>query len=289
MLLKSQDLLGMVLAMGITVIAVGFAFAGETITESSTTIVKETIPQNEIPISRGSVLSQGISVGGLSNPEGESIEFNFVPGNEINLDDSNGFIRAKITYNGYLQQMGEVTLGVYSANTGEIVKKSEVFLKLINDNIWVTDVMHRFDKQEFIDNPDLLGTYLLKITTENGMLSSKAPFTVSMPSIKPIQEIKTLKPSISTASSTQETSTVSIQQQIKVTEDGFDLSTLEPLFSEKMGKTYLTKILKEYYAKNISKDDFVYLKSFEALECSVTLQDTPNGEQINISCNLKQK
>ena len=279
----------MVLAMGITVFAVGFAFTGETISESSSTIVKETIPQNEIPISRGSVLSQGISVGGLSNTEGESIEFEFVPGNEINLDDSNGFIRAKITYNGYLQQMGEITLGVYSANTGELVKKSEVFLKLINDDIWVTDVMHRFDKQEFIDNPNLLGTYILKITTENGMLTGKAPFTVSMPSVKPIEDIKTMKSSISGTSSTQETSTASVQQKIKVTENGFDLSSLEPILKEKIGKTYLTKILKEYYAKNISKEDFVYLKNFEDLECSVTLQDTPNGNVINISCNLKQK
>ena len=181
------------------------------------------------------------------------------------------------------------SLGVYSANTGEIVKKSEVFLKLINDDIWVTDVMHRFDKQEFIDNPNLLGTYLLKITTENGMLTGKAPFTVSMPSVKPIEEIKTMKSSISATSNTQETSTTPVNQQIKVTEDGFDLSSLEPLLAEKIGKTYLTKILKEYYAKNISKDDFVHLKSFEDLECSVTLQDTPNGQEINISCNIKQK
>lgn len=275
--------------MGITVFAVGFAFTGEIVPESSPTIIKETIPQNEIPISRGSVLSQGVGVVGLSNPEGESIEFNFVPENEINLDDSNGFIRAKITYNGYLQQMGLVTLGVYSANTGELIKKSEIVLDLINDNIWVTDVMHRFDKQEFVDNPDMLGTYILKISTENGMLSGKAPFTVSMPSVKPIEEIKTMKSSISATSSTPESSTASVQQQIKVTDDGFDLSSLEPLFSEKISKTYLTKILKEYYAKNISKDDFVHLKSFEDLECSVTFEDTPNGEEINISCNIKQK
>ena len=208
--------------MGITVIAVGFAFTGETIMEPSTVIAKETIPQNEMPISRGSVLSQGINVGGLSNPDGESIEFEFVPGNEINLDDSNGFVRAKITYNGYLQKMGEVTLEVYSVNTGVSIKKSQVFLDLVNDNIWVTDVMHIFDKQEFADNPDLLGTYLLKITTENGMLSGKAPFTVSMPSVKPLEEIKAIKSSISATSNIQETSDgKSVNQQIKVTEDGF--------------------------------------------------------------------
>ena len=69
----------------------------------------------------------------------------------------------------------------------------------------------------------------------------------------------------------------------------FDISSLEPLLQEKISKTYLTKILKEYYAKNISKDDFVHLKSFEDLECSVTLQDTPEGEEISISCSIKQK
>jgi len=290
-LLKSQDLLGLFFAIGITIVAVGFAFVGESIPESKSSMMDDTvsIQQNEIPISRGSVLSQGIGVSGLSNPEGESIEFDFVSGDEINLDDSNGFIRAKITYNGYLQQMGLVTLGVYSANTGDLVKKSEVVLDLIDENIWVTDVMHRFDKQEFVDNPNMLGTYLLKITTENGILSGKAPFTVSMPSVKPIEEVKTMKSSISATSNTQQSSTESVQQQIKVTDDGFDLSSLEPLFSEKIGKTYLTKILKEYYAKNISKEDFVHLKSFEDLECSVIFEDSPNGEEINISCNIKQK
>ena len=93
----------------------------------------------------------------------------------------------------------------------------------------------------------------------------------------------------SISTSKQETSTVEVQQQIKITDENFDLSSLEPLAADKIGKTYLTKILKEYYAKNISKEDFVHLKSFEDLECSVTFEDTPNGEEINISCNIKQK
>ena len=271
--MKSQDLFGIFFAIGITVFAVGFAFTGESIPEPSPSIMDDTtIPQNEIPISRGSVLSQGIGVGGLSNPDGESIEFDFVSGDEINLDDSNGFLRAKITYNGYLQKMGMVTLGVYSANTGEAIKKSEVVLDLIGDNIWVTDVMHRFDKQEFIDNPDLLGTYIFKISTENGMLSGKAPFTVLMPSVKPIEEVKMVTSSVPTTVTPQSASDESVNKQIKVTSDGFDLSSLEPLLTEKISKTYLTKILKEYYAKNISKKDFVHLKSFEDLECNVTFE-----------------
>ena len=122
------------------------------------------------------------------------------------------------------------------------------------------------------------------------MLSGKTPFTVIMPSVKPIEEIKTIKSSISVAINSQETSTTkSVSQQIKVTDNGFDLSSLEPLLADKISKTYLTKILKEYYAKNISKDDFVHLKSFEDLECSVTFENTPNGEEINISCNIKQE
>jgi len=295
-LLKSQDLLGVFLAVGITVIAVGIAFAGDVPDTkiSSAKIISDNDvspnTQNEIPVSRGSVLSQGTYASGITNPEGESIEFDFVSGDTINLDDSNGFIRAKITYTGYLQQMEKVKLDVISANTGQVVKSSDVFLDLVDDNVWVTDVMHRFDKQEFMDSPELLGTYLLKISTDNGAKTGKATFTVSMPSVKPVEEIKTMKSSVSaTASTPKTTETKSVDQQIKVTSDGFDLSSLEPLITEKIGKAYLTKILKEYYAKNISKDDFSHLKSFEDLECSVAFKNTSNGEEINISCSIKQK
>lgn len=285
--MKSQDLLGVVLAISVTVIAVGIAFTGVIVYPQSTMI--DDSMQNAQPVSRGTVLSQGVNVGGISNPVGESIEFEFMPENEINLDESNGFIRAKITYKGYLQQMGRITLDVISANTGEVIKTSEVQLDLINDDVWVTDIMQRFDKQDFIDSPEMLGTYILKISTAQGIQSGKAPFTVSMPSIKPI-EIKTMKSSIAGTENIQASSnTKSIEQNIKINKDGFELSSLEPLLKDKIGKTYLTQILKEYYAKNITKEDFVHLKSFEDLDCSVTLQDTPNGEEINISCKLKAK
>jgi len=287
--LKSQDLLGIVLAIGITVLAVGLALTGESITEHNDIIVKESIPQNEISISRGSVSSQGVYTKGITNPKGESIKFEFIPSNKINLDDSNGFIRAKITYAGYLQQMERATLDIISANTGQTIKSSEIVLDLLDDNIWVTDVMQRFDKQEFIDNPDMLGIYILKISTENGMKTGKAPFTISMPSVKPVEEIKAVTSPIPANKNTQETNTNAIQQNIKISEEGFDISSLEPLLKEKISKTYLTKILKEYYAKNISKEDFVHLKSFEDLECNVSFENTSKGEEISITCNIKQK
>jgi len=282
--LKSQDLLGIFLAIGITVISVGVAFVGESLVDEK--IQTTSVSQNDPVVSRGSVASQGVGFGGITNTDGESIEFEFIPGNEINLDEHE-FVRAKITYTGYLQQMGKVTLNVFSVNTGESVKKSEIFLDLKNDNIWVTDVMHRFDKQNFIDNPDLIGTYLLRVDTEHGTFSGKTPFTVIMPSVKPV--VAAAAVSVAPVSVQKASVSTNVEKTVEVTTkaNSFTLSDLEPLFKEKVSKAYLTKILKEYYAKNITKEEFVHLKSFEDLDCSVSFTDTPDGEEINISCNLK--
>jgi len=287
--LKSQDLLSIFLAIGITVVSVGIAFAGDTLVEEKIKTTQNiSVSQNEPVVSRGSVAAQGVGFGGITNVDGESIEFEFIPGNEINLDEGNGFVRAKITYTGYLQQMGRVTLNVFSVNTGESVSKEEIFLDLKGDNIWYTDVMHRFDKQNFIDNPDLLGTYLLRVDTEHGTYSGKTPFTVSMPSVKPIVT-KAAVTSVAPVSVQKAAVSANVEKTVEVTTtaNSFNLSDLEPLFKEKVSKAYLTKILKEYYAKNISKEEFVHLKSFEDLDCSVSFIDTPEGEEINISCNLK--
>lgn len=297
--MKSQDLLGVFLAIGITVIAVGITFAGESFTENNV-VTQTVIPTRgsisqqsaESPISRGPVISQGVDLGGITNTDGESIEFEFNPDNEINLDESNGFIRAKITYNGYLQKMGTVTLGVFSVNTGEFVKKSEIQLDLIDDNIWVSDVMHRFDKQNFIDNPNLIGSFILRVDTEHGSLSGKTPFTVLMPSVKPIETVSASFVSAVTSNPQQKTTVEVVENnvvEITTQANGFSISDLEPLFKDKVGKTYLAKILKEYYAETISKKEFLHLKSFDDLDCSVAFIDTPNGEEINISCNLKSE
>ena len=285
--MKSQDLLGIFFAIGITVISVGIAFAGESLVEEKIQPTQNTITSQPEPIvSRGSVAAQGVGFGAITNVDGESIEFEFVPGNEINLDEHE-FVRAKITYNGYLQQMGKVTLNVFSVNTGESIKKSEIFLDLKGENIWVSDIMHRFDKQNFIDNPDLIGTYLLRIDTEHGTYSGKSPFTVTMPSVKPVVEQSAVL--VAPVSVQKATVSSNVEKTVEVTTNAnsFNLSDLEPLFKEKVSKAYLTKILKEYYAKNITKEEFVHLKSFEDLDCSVSFIDAPDGEEINISCNLK--
>jgi hypothetical protein len=185
--------------------------------------------------------------------------------------------------------MGMVTLNVFSVNTGESVKKSEIFLDLKNDNIWVSDIMHRFDKQNFIDNPDLIGAYLLRVDTEHGTFSGKTPFIVTMPSVKPV--VDTVTAALAPVSVQKASSGAPVEKTIDVTTkaNSFTLSDLEPLFKDKVSKVYLTKILKEYYAKNISKEEFLHLKSFDDLDCTVSFMDTPNGEEIKISCNLKSE
>jgi len=65
------------MALGITVFAVGFAFAGETFSETTASVNNS--------VSSPSTSEHGF--GGITNTEGESIEFEFIPGNEINLDE----------------------------------------------------------------------------------------------------------------------------------------------------------------------------------------------------------
>ena len=115
-----------------------------------------------------------------------------------------------------------------------------------------------------------------------------------MPSVKPIEVEQTdaaliTTPLVTATDNVQEIAShnaIPIKSEVSVTADGFDVSSLGPLFTEKINKAYLGKILKDYYKENISKDDFVFLKSFDELDCTVTLHEIPTGNKISISCNL---
>jgi len=68
---------------------------------------------------------------------------------------------------------------------------------------------------------------------------------------------------------------------------GFDLEVMETDLENSIIKKYLSKILKEYYNGNISKDEIKRLTQFKNIECDLTNGMTQTGETLQLSCEFK--
>ena len=52
-------------------------------------------------------------------------------------------------------------------------------------------------------------------------------------------------------------------------------------------KKYLSKILREYYSGDISKDEIKRLTQFKNIECDLTNAMSQTGETLQLSCEFK--
>ena len=259
--LKKQDTMGIMAAIAITVISVGFVMIGT---------ASENMPQKQ---------AQNIEIiefGGITDTK-ESIKI-LLENKSIDLDTSDGLLRGNVVYEGFQPQMGLVYLEIFSP-AGEKVNESELQLRQRGNDVYEAEFTQYFDKNEFTSNGEKTGQHMMRISTQHGMLAKQTPFNVVMSS----QE----QPKINTVvmESNEDIGLGGILPEKNVIE-GFDVGVMEKDLENTILKKYLTKVLKGYHSGEISKDDVKKLAEFKGIDCNFTDQTSQNKDVLQLSCEI---
>ena len=274
-MLKNQDVLGIFSAIGITSITVLLVFSGSIISED---MIQKQVENTET-----------VGIGGMTDIK-ESIKISF-DSQTIDLDSSDGLFRANLIYEGFQPQMGRVMLEVYSP-TGEKIKESELQLKQRGNDVYEADFIQHFDKSEFNENS--LGQHIMRVSTDYGTLAKQVPFNISKSSIEqPKSSIEQPKSSIEqpkqilAVQSNTETLGIGGVLSDKLSGTGYNFDVMEKDLENTIIKKYLSKILKEYYDGDISKNDIKKLTEFRHIECDLVNQKSQEGDSLKLSCEMK--
>ena len=267
-MLKNQDVLGIFSAIGITSITVLLVFSGSIISED---MIQKQVENTET-----------VGIGGMTDIK-ESIKISF-DSQTIDLDSSDGLFRANLIYEGFQPQMGRVMLEVYSP-TGEKIKESELQLKQRGNDVYEADFIQHFDKSEFNENS--LGQHIMRVSTDYGTLAKQVPFNISKSSIEQPKSTIAQPKQILAVQPNTETLGMGGVLSDKSSGTGYDFDVMEKDLENTIIKKYLSKILKEYYDGDISKDEIKRLTQFKNIECDLTNGMLQTGESLQLSCEFK--
>jgi hypothetical protein len=267
-MLKTQDVLGIFSAVGITSIAVLLGFSGSIMSED---MIQKQVENTEI-----------VGIGGMTDIK-ESIKISF-DSQTIDLDSSDGLFRANLIYEGFQPQMGRVMLEVYSP-AGEKIKESELQLRQRGNGVYETDFIQHFDKNEFNENS--LGQYIMRVSTDHGTLAKQVPFNISKSSIEQPKSTIVQPKQILAVQSNTETLGIGGVLSDKSSGTGYNFDVMEKDLENTIIKKYLSKILKEYYDGDISKNEIKKLTEFRHIECDLVNQKSQTGDSLKLSCEMK--
>ena len=267
-MLKNQDVLGIFSAIGITSITVLLVFSGSIISED---MIQKQVENTET-----------VGIGGMTDIK-ESIKISF-DSQTIDLDSSDGLFRANLIYEGFQPQMGRVMLEVYSP-AGEKIKESELQLKQRGNDVYEADFIQHFDKSEFNENS--LGQHIMRVSTDYGTLAKQVPFNISKSSLEQPKSTIAQPKQILAVQPNTETLGMGGVLSDKSSGTGYDFDVMEKDLENTIIKKYLSKILKEYYDGDISKDEIKRLTQFKNIECDLTNGMLQTGESLQLSCEFK--
>jgi hypothetical protein len=268
MMLKNQDILGIFSAVGITSIAVLLVFSGNMMSED---MIQKQVENTVI-----------VGIGGMTDIK-ESIKISF-DSQTIDLDSSDGLFRANLIYEGFQPQMGRVMLEVYSP-TGDKIKESELQLRQRGNGVYETDFIQHFDKNEFNENS--LGQHIMRVSTDYGTLAKQVPFNISKSSLEQPKSTIAQPKQILAVQSNTETLGIGGVLSDKSSSTGYNFDVMEKDLENTIIKKYLSKILKEYYDGDISKNDIKKLTEFRHIECDLVNQKSQEGDSLKLSCEMK--
>ena len=267
-MLKNQDVLGIFSAIGITSITVLLVFSGSIISED---MIQKQVENTET-----------VGIGGMTDIK-ESIKISF-DSQTIDLDSSDGLFRANLIYEGFQPQMGRVMLEVYSP-TGEKIKESELQLKQRGNDVYEADFIQHFDKSEFNENS--LGQHIMRVSTDYGTLAKQVPFNISKSSLEQPKSTIAQPKQILAVQSNTETLGIGGVLSDKSSSTEYNFDVMEKDLENTIIKKYLSKILKEYYDGDISKNDIKKLTEFRHIECDLVNQKSQEGDSLKLSCEMK--
>ena len=268
MMLKNQDILGIFSAVGITSIAVLLVFSGNMMSED---MIQKQVENTVI-----------VGIGGMTDIK-ESIKISF-DSQTIDLDSSDGLFRANLIYEGFQPQMGRVMLEVYSP-TGDKIKESELQLRQRGNGVYETDFIQHFDKNEFNENS--LGQHIMRVSTDYGTLAKQVPFNISKSSLEQPKSTIAQPKQILAVQSNTETLGIGGVLSDKSSSTEYNFDVMEKDLENTIIKKYLSKILKEYYDGDISKNEIKKLTEFRHIECDLINQKSQTGDSLKLSCEMK--
>ena len=268
MMLKNQDILGIFSSVGITSIAVLLVFSGNMMSED---MIQKQVENTVI-----------VGIGGMTDIK-ESIKISF-DSQTIDLDSSDGLFRANLIYEGFQPQMGRVMLEVYSP-TGDKIKESELQLRQRGNGVYETDFIQHFDKNEFNENS--LGQHIMRVSTDYGTLAKQVPFNISKSSLEQPKSTIAQPKQILAVQSNTETLGIGGVLSDKSSSTEYNFDVMEKDLENTIIKKYLSKILKEYYDGDISKNDIKKLTEFRHIECDLVNQKSQEGDSLKLSCEMK--
>ena len=267
-MLKNQDILGIFSSVGITSIAVLLVFSGNMMSED---MIQKQVENTEI-----------VGIGGMTDIK-ESIKISF-DSQTIDLDSSDGLFRANLIYEGFQPQMGRVMLEVYSP-TGDKIKESELQLRQRGNGVYETDFIQHFDKNEFNENS--LGQHIMRVSTDYGTLAKQVPFNISKSSLEQPKSTIAQPKQILAVQSNTETLGIGGVLSDKSSSTEYNFDVMEKDLENTIIKKYLSKILKEYYDGDISKNEIKKLTEFRHIECDLVNQKSQTGDSLKLSCEMK--
>jgi len=175
-------------------------------------------------------------------------------------------------------------LEVYSP-AGDKIKESELQLRQRGNGVYETDFIQHFDKNEFNENS--LGQYIMRVSTDYGTLAKQVPFNISKSSLEQPKSTIAQPKQILAVQSNTETLGIGGVLSDKSSSTGYDFDVMEKDLENTIIKKYLSKILKEYYDGDISKNEIKKLTEFRHIECDLVNQKSQTGDSLKLSCEMK--
>jgi len=120
------------------------------------------------------ILFQVNSIYGLE--ELPVISIDFISGNIIDLDKNPQIIRANIQIQNYDPQHGYHFMEISRLSDGEIIKTTEIFPRVIDDDLFEVQILHYLEPGDVETN--IIGDYVMRIFSEFGTGEAVSTFSL---------------------------------------------------------------------------------------------------------------
>ena len=111
------------------------------------------------------------------------ITIDFISGSTIDLDKNPQMIRADVQIQNYDPQDGYHFMQVIRLSDQEIIKNTEIFPKLIRDDLFAVQILHYLEPDD--NESNLMGDYGLRIYSEFGTSEAITSFSIVKSSLLP--------------------------------------------------------------------------------------------------------
>ncbi len=152
------------------------------------------------------------------------ITIDFISGNVIDLDESPQMIRAEVEILYYDPGDGYHFMQIIRSSDGEIIKDTEIFPIIIDDDLWRVQILHYIEPDA--NEEQLIGDYGLRIYSEYGPSEAVSTFSIIKSSM-PITIIPNTVEELVTSNSTSDVEDIEELVTSNSTSDIEDTEELE--------------------------------------------------------------